>query len=93
MINGRTWPNPHLALAASGDKSGALVRDGVRSALQGRGLTPTETLGENGLNIHCRQAAHSEPCSGNVRDVSGQKSLEASARGNHTRECKRSSYL
>lgn len=27
---------------ASGDKSGALVRDGVCSAQQGQGLTPTE---------------------------------------------------
>lgn len=42
MINGRTWPKPHLALMASGDKSGALVRDGVFSARQGQGLTPTE---------------------------------------------------
>lgn len=56
MINGCTWPNPHLALTASGDKSEALVRDGVCSALQGQGLTPTETLEENGLNIHSRQA-------------------------------------
>lgn len=36
-MNGPTWPNPHLALAAAGDKSRALVRDGVRSARQGRG--------------------------------------------------------
>ena len=35
-----------MALTASGDKSGALVRDGVCSALQGQGLTPTETLEE-----------------------------------------------
>lgn len=56
MINGWTWPNPHLALTASGDKSGALVRDGVCSALQGQGLTPTETQEQDGLNIHSRQA-------------------------------------
>lgn len=76
MINGWTWPNSHLALTASGDKSGALVRDGVYSALQGQGLTPTETLEENGLNIHCRQAergrqtAHLETSRATVRDVS-----------------------
>lgn len=40
----------------SGDKSEALVRDGACSALQGQGLTPTEILEENGLNIHSRQA-------------------------------------
>ena len=56
MINGQTWPNPHLALTALGDKSEALVRDGVCSARQGQGLTCAEALQEDGLNIHSRQA-------------------------------------
>ena len=58
-----------MALTASGDKSGALVSDGVCSALQGQSLTPTESLEENGLNIHCRQAGL-EASGGNSRDVS-----------------------
>lgn len=37
-------------------KAEPLSGDGARSALQGQGLTPTETLEENGLNIHSRQA-------------------------------------
>lgn len=47
-------------------KSGALVRHGERSALQGQGPTPGETLEERGLNIHCRQAACLETSSGNA---------------------------
>lgn len=68
-----------MALPASGDKSEALVRDRVCSALQGQGLTPTETLKENRLNIHSRQAggqtARWVGSCGNARDVSRQESM------------------
>lgn len=67
MINAWTWLSPHLAREASGDESGALVRDGERSALQGQGLRPTETLEENGLNIHHRQATLLQNGRGNVK--------------------------
>ena len=65
-----------MALTASGDKSGALVRDGVCSALQGQGLTPTETLEERIDLIFTagrqagRQTARLGAGCGNARDVS-----------------------
>lgn len=89
MINGQTWPSPHLALTASGDKSWVPVRDGVCSALQGQGLTPTETLEESWLNIHCRQAGRQAPCletsNGNARSRVWREALYLySMCSNHT---------
>lgn len=67
--HGRTliWLSRHQVIKAE-----PLSGDGVCSALQGQGLTPTETLEENGLNIHCRQAACSETRAGNTRSSAAE---------------------